>query len=84
MTNEELKEKIESLSLQGYNEVSYNAGLLALAAYDTLVAENAGAVAFVCGTPGGGQVHSRAASQLGDKGLDKGASALNSVLIINI
>ena len=38
-----MKEKIESLSLQGYNEVSYNAGLLALAAYDTLVAENAGA-----------------------------------------
>ena len=38
-----LKEKIESLSLQEYNEVSYNAGLLALTAYNTLVAEDAGA-----------------------------------------
>ena len=38
-----MKDKIESLSLQGYNEVSYNAGLLALTAYDTLVAEDAGA-----------------------------------------
>ena len=37
-----MKDKIESLSLQGYNEVSYNAGLLALTAYDTLVAEDAG------------------------------------------
>ena len=38
-----MKDKIESLSLQGYNEASYNAGLLALTAYDTLVAENANA-----------------------------------------
>ena len=38
-----MKDKIESLSLQGYNETSYNAGLLALTAYDTLVTENAGA-----------------------------------------
>lgn len=38
-----MKEKIESLSLQGYNESAYNAGLTALDSYNTLVAENASA-----------------------------------------
>ena len=38
-----MKEKIENLSLQGYNELSYAAGLVALEGYDKLVEENAGA-----------------------------------------
>jgi hypothetical protein len=38
-----MKEKIESLSLQGYNENSYNSGLSALESYNALVAENASA-----------------------------------------
>ena len=38
-----MKEKIESLSLQGYDELSYAAGLVALEGYDKLVEENAGA-----------------------------------------
>lgn len=35
-----MKEKIESLSLQEYNEDSYNSGLMAFDSYNTLVAEN--------------------------------------------
>ena len=38
-----MKEKIENLSLQGYNELSYAAGVVALEGYDKLVEENAGA-----------------------------------------
>lgn len=38
-----MKEKIENLSLQGYNELSYATGLVALEGYDKLVEENAGA-----------------------------------------
>ena len=38
-----MKEKIENLSLQGHNELSYAAGLVALEGYDKLVEENAGA-----------------------------------------
>ncbi len=38
-----MKEKIENLSLQGYNELSYVAGLVALEGYDAQVRDNAAA-----------------------------------------
>lgn len=38
-----MKEKIESLSLQGYDELSYNTGNAALEAYDAQVRDNAAA-----------------------------------------